>query len=96
MTDKSEKEFICAPFCRTDYDLHVGFSSEQKEALSTPHKRSRNYGRSGALSSLITPLLDIANNSGTSCKLTRTVIMVMLTEMQNAGQPCWNWKKDRF
>lgn len=96
MTDKSEKEFICAPFCRTDYDLHVGFSSEQKEALSTPHKRSRNYGRSGALSSLITPLLDIANNSGTSCKLTRTVIMAMLTEMQNAGQPCWNWKKDRW
>ena len=63
MTDKSEKEFIYAPFCRADYDLHVGFSSEQKEALSTPHKRSRNYGRSGSLSSLITPLLDIANNS---------------------------------
>lgn len=85
MTGKRDKGFIYAPFCRADYDLHAGFSSEQKEALSTSHKRSRNYGRSGSLSFLITPLLDIANNSGTDCRLTRTVIMAMLTEMQNVG-----------
>ncbi|EDV7107553.1 tyrosine-type recombinase/integrase [Salmonella enterica subsp. enterica] len=96
MTGKRDKGFIYAPFCRADYDLHAGFSSEQKEALSTSHKRSRNYGRSGSLSSLITPLLDIANNSGTGCRLTRTVIMAMLTEMQNVGQPCWNWRKDQW
>lgn len=96
MTGKREKEFIYVPFCRAAYDLHAGFSSEQKEALSTSHKRSRNYGRTGSLSSLITPLLDIANNSGAGCKLTRTVIMAMLTEMQNAGHPCWNWQKDRW
>lgn len=96
MTDKREKEFVYAPFCRAAYDLHAGFSSEQKEALSTSHKRSRNYGRSGSLSSLITPLLDIANKSSTGDKLTRIVIMAMLAEMQNAGQPCWNWHKDRW
>ncbi|MGP8847054.1 tyrosine-type recombinase/integrase, partial [Enterobacter hormaechei] len=28
--------------------------------------------------------------------LTRTVIMAMLTEMQNVGQPCWNWRKDQW
>lgn len=22
--------------------------------------------------------------------------MAMLTEMQNVGQPCWNWRKDRW
>ena len=96
MTGKREKEFVYVPFCRADYDLHVGFSSKQTEALSTSHKRSRNYGRSGSLSSLITPLLDIARNSGTGDKLTRIVIMAMLTEMHNAGQPCWNWQKDRW
>lgn len=98
MTGKREKEFIYVPFCRAAYDLHAGFSSEQKEALSTSHKRSRNYGRTGSLSSLITPLLDIANNSGAGCKLTRTVIMAMLTEMlqdnhagtgrKTGGSPC--------
>lgn len=49
MTGKRDKGFIYAPFCRADYDLHAGFSSEQKEALSTSRKRSRNYGRSGSL-----------------------------------------------
>nr|CAC9202369.1 Uncharacterised protein [Escherichia coli] len=48
MTGKRDKGFIYAHFCRADYDLHAGFSSEQKEALSTSHKRSRNYGRSGS------------------------------------------------
>lgn len=55
MTGKRDKGFIYAHFCRADYDLHAGFSSEQKEALSTSHKCSRNYGRSGSLSSLIPP-----------------------------------------
>ncbi|MFT4274536.1 MAG: tyrosine-type recombinase/integrase [Pantoea sp.] len=96
MTGKREKEFVYVPFCRAAYDLHADLSSEQKEALSTSHKRSRNYGRSGSLSSLITPLLDIADNSGTGYKLTRIVIMAMLAEMQNAGKPCWNWQKDRW
>ncbi len=34
MTGKRDKGFIYAHFCRADYDLHAGFSSEQKEALS--------------------------------------------------------------
>ncbi|EBY6851867.1 integrase [Salmonella enterica subsp. enterica] len=96
MTDEREKKFVYVPFCRAVYNLHADLSSEQKEALSTRHKRSCNYGSSGSLSPLITPLLDIAANSGTRDKLTRTVIMAMLTEMQNAGQPCWNWQKDRW
>lgn len=34
MTGKREKEFVYVPFCRADYDLHVGFSSKQIEALT--------------------------------------------------------------
>ncbi|ELH9453288.1 tyrosine-type recombinase/integrase [Salmonella enterica] len=96
MTDEHEEEFVYIPFCRSAYNLHAGLSSEQKEALSTRNKRSCNYSSSGSLSSLITPLLDIAANSGTRDKLTRTVIMAMLTEMLNAEQPCWEWQQDRW
>lgn len=96
MKDQCDDELIYSPFCREDYDLHDEFKPEQTKALSTSHERSRNYGRSGPLSSLITPLQDIASNSGASDRLTNIVIMVMLAEMQNAGQPCWNWKKDRW
>lgn len=96
MENKHEDKFTYFPFRREAYELHEGFKPEQIEVLSTSHKRSRNYDKSGPLSSLLTPLLDIASNSGASCKLTRIVIMAMLAEMQSAGQPCWNWQKESW
>lgn len=96
MDDKLKEEFVYSPFSREAYALHSEFRFEEIEALSTRNKRSRHYDRFGPLSSLTIPLMDIASNSGTGSKLTRIVIMVMLAEMADAGQPCWQWKKDRW
>lgn len=96
MKDKQEDEFVYIPFCRETYNLHCNFTTEEAEALSTSHKRSRHYSRCGPLSSLITPLMDIASNGGTGHRLTRLVIMAMLAEMADSGQPCWQWSESKW
>ncbi|MEN4891350.1 tyrosine-type recombinase/integrase [Erwinia billingiae] len=96
MKGKSPDEFCYSPFCREAYDLHTEFSYEQKEALSTSQKRILNYGKTGQLSSLITPLMDIASKSASGPILIQKVIGTMLAEMADAGQPCWQWNEDRW
>jgi len=65
MKSRCKEEFVYSPFCCTDYDLHSELRSGETEALSTSHKRSRNYSKTGPLGSLIAPLMDIAYKSGT-------------------------------
>jgi len=96
MKGKQEDEFVYIPFCRETYNLHRKFTTEEAEALSTSHKRSRLYSRCGPLSSLITPLMDIASNGGTGHRLTRLVIMAMLAEMADSGQPSWQWNESKW
>jgi len=57
---------IYVPFSRSDYQLNNVLNTEEREALSTGHKRTSALSQQGPLSSLLRPLQDIADRSGTS------------------------------
>jgi len=87
---------IYIPFSRSDYQLNNVLSTEEREALSTGHKRTSALSQQGPLSSLLRPLQDIADRSGTSDRLVRIILPAVLAEIHRAGQPCWLWGSEKW
>lgn len=84
------------PFSRSDYQLKDILSTEEREALSTGHKRTSALSQQGPLSSLLRPLQDIADRSGTSDRLVRIILPAVLAEIHRSGQPCWLWGSEKW
>lgn len=87
---------IYVPFSRSDYQLNNVLNTEEREALSTGHKRTSALSQQGPLSSLLRPLQDIADRSGTSDRLVRIIISAVLAEIHRTGQPCWLWGSEKW
>jgi len=87
---------IYVPFSRSDYQLNNALSTEEREALSTGHKRTSALSQQGPLSSLLRPLQDIADRSGTSDRLVRIILPAVLAEIHRTGQPCWLWGSEKW
>lgn len=87
---------IYVPFRRSDYQLNNVLSIEELEALSTGHKRISALSKQGPLSSLLRPLQDIAARSGTSDRLVRIIIPVVLAEIHRTRKPCWLWDSEKW
>lgn len=87
---------IYVPFRRSDYQLNNVLSIEELETLSTGHKRISALSKQGPLSSLLRPLQDIAARSGTSDRLVRIIIPVVLAEIHRTRKPCWLWDSEKW
>ncbi|MEN4527536.1 hypothetical protein ABEH08_23375 [Pantoea agglomerans] len=87
---------IYVPFSRSDYQLNNVLSTEERDALSTGHKRTSALSQQGSLSSLLRPLQDIADRSGTSDRLVRIIIPAVLAEIHRTGEPCWLWGSEKW
>ncbi|MEY8773022.1 tyrosine-type recombinase/integrase [Erwinia sp. ACCC 02193] len=87
---------IYVPFSRSDYQLNNVLNTEEREALSTGHKRTSALSQQGPLSSLLRPLQDIADRSGASDRLVRIIISAVLAEIHRTGQPCGLWESGKW